>query len=147
MMSALLYKMTIWTGPTYDETGRRGVLTIEAYFKVALWGSIRENRNEYLPSIGIPFFQDWVARHFGIYVPESEINVKFERERPAETEEDEIVVDFRVMTYRGKSRVAEPYPQETIPLDESGSEYDPDYEEEDGFVENGEPYPEEEDDE
>jgi hypothetical protein len=130
MESALLYKMTIWTGPTYDETGRRGMLTIEAYFEVALWGSIRQNRNEYLPSIGIPFFQDWVSRRFGMYVPESEINVRFEREQPAETEDDEILVDFRVMTYRGKSVSAQPYPQETIPLDEGGSEYDPDYNDE-----------------
>ncbi len=147
MESALLYRMTIWTGPTYDETGRRGVLTIEAYFKVALWGSIHENRNEYLPSIGIPFFQDWVARHFGMLVPEREIKVRFEREQAAETEEDEILVEFRVMTYRGKSVSAERYPQETIPLDEAGSEYDPDYNEEDDTDENGESDSEEEDDE
>lgn len=136
MISALLYNMTIWTGPTYDETGRRGVLTIEAYFKVALWGSIRENRNEYLPTIGIPFFQDWVARHFGMFVPLREIKVKFEREQLAETEEDEIVVDFRVMTYRGKSVSAQPYPQETIPLDEGGDEYDPDHHEQDDINQN-----------
>jgi hypothetical protein len=69
------------------------VLTIEAYFKVVLWGSIHENRNEYLPSIGVPFFREWVAEHFGMYVPDSEINIKFEPERSAETEDEEIMTD------------------------------------------------------
>ena len=72
-----------------------------------------------------------------MFVPEDEINVKFEREQPAETEENEVIVDFRVMTYRGKSVSAKPYPQETIPLDEGGSKYDPDYHEEDDINENG----------
>jgi len=131
MKSALLYKMTIWTGPTYDEVGGKGVLTIEAYFKVALWGSRGRNRNDYLPSVGVPFFQDWVSRHFGMFVPQDEIKVRFERERPAETEEGEIIVDFRVMTYRGKSISAQPYPREIIPLDDHGSGYDPGYVDED----------------
>jgi|SRR5208282_937863 len=130
MDSALLYKMAIWTGPSYDESGRRGVLTIEAYFKVALWGTINENRNNYLPGIGIPFFQEWVSENFGRYIPESEINVKFEAEESAETEDDEITVDFRVMTYRGKAISAESYPQQTIPLEDNGSAYDPEYEQE-----------------
>ena len=132
MESALLYKMTIWTGPTYDEVGGKGVLTIEAYFKVALWGSRRENRN-YLFSIGVPFFQDWVSRHFGLYVPQGEIKVRFERERPAETEEGEVIVDFRVMTYRGKSISAQPYPREIIPLDDHGSAYDLGHVDEDSY--------------
>jgi hypothetical protein len=132
MESALLYKMTIWTGPTYDEVGGKGVLTIEAYFKVALWGSRRENRN-YLFSISVPFFQDWVSRHFGLYVPQGEIKVRFERERPAETEEGEIIVDFRVMTYRGKSISAQPYPREIIPLDDDGSAYDLGHVDEDSY--------------
>jgi hypothetical protein len=131
MESALQYKMTIWTGPTYDDVGGRGVLTIEAYFKVALWGSRRENRNNYLPSICIPYFQDWVAEHFGIYVSDSEVNVRFEAEGSAETEDEEITADFRVMTYRGKAISAQPYPQETIPIETGGSEYDPDSEESD----------------
>jgi len=128
MDSALLYKMTIWTGPSYDESGRRGVLTIEAYFKVALWGSISENRNNYLPGIGIPFFQEWVSDELGMYIPESDVNVKFEREQSAETEDDEITVDFRVMTYRGKHISAQSYSQQTIPLEDTGSAYDPEYE-------------------
>lgn len=128
MESTLLYKMTIWAGPTYDDVGGRGVLTIEAYFKVALWGSVHENRNEYLPSIAIPFFQDWVAQHFGLLVPESEIKVRFQPERPAETEDEAITVDFRVFTFRGDRRYAESYPQETISLDQEDSEYDPDEE-------------------
>jgi len=138
MESALLYDMTIWTGPKYDEVRGRGVLTIEGYFKVALWGTIHQNRNEFLPSVGIPFFKDWVARQFGMYLADSEINVRFQRERPAETEDDEITVDFRVFTFRGDRRLAESYPQETIPLESGGSEYDPDYygEQEDDF-ENG----------
>jgi hypothetical protein len=130
MESARLYDMTIWAGPKYDENGRRGVLTIEAYFKVALWGTIHQNRNEYLPGIGIPFFRDWVAEHFEMYLRDDEINVRFQRERPAETEDEEITVDFRVFTFRGDRRSAEPYPQETIPLESGGSEYDPDYDEE-----------------
>jgi hypothetical protein len=63
-----------------------------AYFKVALWGPIRENRNVYLSSIGIPFFQDWVAEQFGLHVSPGDINVRFEREEPAETEDDEVTV-------------------------------------------------------
>ena len=95
------------------------------YSRVTLWGPVHENRNEYLPGIGIPFFQDWVSEHFGIYVPESEVKVRFEREQPVETEDAEISVDFRVMTFRGKQISAEAYPSETIPLEGSG--YDPDY--------------------
>jgi len=114
------------------------MLTIEAYFKVALWGSINENRNNYLPSIGIPFFQEWVSEHFGMYIPESEINVKFEREQSAETEDAEITVDFRVMTRRGKAISAESYPQETIPLEDNGSAYDPEYEQETAAAEDNE---------
>jgi len=127
--SALLYKMTIWTGPTYDEAGGRGVLTIEGYFNVALWGSRRENRNHYLPSICIPYFKDWVADRIGIYVSDSDVNVRFETEGLAETEDEEITVDFRIMTYRGKRVTAQSYPQETIPIETGGSEYDPDADE------------------
>src|SRR5208283_2093657 len=119
MDSALLYKMAIWYGPSYDESGRRGMLTIEAYFKVALWGSVNENRNNYLPGIGIPFFQEWVSENLRMYVPDSEVNVRFEREQPAETEDAEITVDFRVMTRRGKNISAESYPQETIPIEDN----------------------------
>ena len=129
MESALLYKMTIWTGPTYDDVGGRGVLTIEGYYKVALWGSRRENRNEYLPSICIPHFQDWVARRIGIYVADHDVNVRFEAEESAETEDEAITADFRVMTYRGKRVSAQSYSQETIPIETSGSEYDPDIDE------------------
>ena len=145
MESALRYKPLLWYGPTYDEVGSRGVLTIEAYFKVALWGSIHENRNEFLPSICIPFFQEWVSEHFGIYVPESEIKIRYEREQPAETEDAEITVDFRVMTYRGKQISAQSYPQQTIPLETGGSEYDPDYDAEENGGEEFDGWDEEED--
>ena len=141
--------MTVWAGPVYDEVGHRGVLTFEAYFKVALWGTIHQNRNEYLPSVGIPFLRGWVARNFGIYLLDSDINVRFEPERPAETEDEEITVDFRVFTWRGKERLAEPYPRETIPLEEEdGSEYyDPESEEDDDEEESEEDYDEENRDE
>ena len=145
MDSALLYKMTIWYGPSYDESGRRGVLTIEAYFKVALWGSVNENRNNYLPDIGIPFFQEWVSDEFGMYIPESEINVKFEPEQSAETEDAEITVDFRVMTYRGKHISAQSYSQQTIPLEDSGSAYDPEYEQETAVADEDDEYDEDDD--
>jgi hypothetical protein len=132
MESALLYKMTIWSGPTYDEVGGRGVLTIEAYFKVALWDSIRENRNGFLPRIGIPFIKDWIAEEFGLHVSPGDLKVRFEREEPAETEDEEIAVDFRVITYRGKGISAQSYPQQIIPLESYGSGYDHNRDDESG---------------
>ena len=65
-----------------------------------------------------------------MYVADSDVNVKFEREQSAETESDEITVDFRVMTYRGKAISAQSYPQETIPVEPGGSEWDPSFDEE-----------------
>jgi hypothetical protein len=148
MSEALEYQMTAWYGPAYDETSNRGVLTVEAYFKVSLEGSRHENRQK-LADIGVPILQDKLRELYGISVSEDKIKVKFEREAAAESESDAIQVDFREMTYRGKEVSARALPSQIIPLDEGSREYDPDKDEanSDGAEDSDEWEEDEEDDE
>jgi hypothetical protein len=120
--------MTAWYGPAYDETSNRGVLTVEAYFKVRLKGSRHESRKK-LADTGIPCLQDILQEGYGISAPGDKIKVRFERETPAQTTSEAIQVDFREMTYRGRQVSARALPRHTIPLeDEDGQGYDPEYE-------------------
>lgn len=127
MSQILEYRMTAWYGPKYDETSNRGVLTVEAYFKVRLKGSRHENRKR-LADIGIPFLQEKLQEWYGISAPDDKIKVRFERETSAQTASEAIQVDFREMTYRGIQVSARALPSQIIPLeDEDDQGYDPEY--------------------
>jgi hypothetical protein len=128
--------MTAWYGPAYDETSNRGVLTIEVYFKVALEGSRHDNRQE-LADVGVPFLQEKLQEWYGISAPDDKIKVRFERETPARTAAEEIRVDFREMTYKGRQVSARALPSQTIPLEDRDEDYDLEYA--------GRPEPEEDD--
>lgn len=101
------YRMTIGTTTRSYDKDSRGAASYEVHFRVSRRGEIRKIR-QILANRGIEYFERYMHRHLGSYVPLRSIRVRFEREQPALKATKEVQAEGRYLFFRGRRWSATP---------------------------------------
>ena len=112
-LTARLHRMTLATRRSrYDEQAGKA-RWFEAHVKAARYGNADTVRRK-LADRCIPVFQRAVKRDYGIWIPKSDIEVRFEREQPAKKIEGKMQIEMLAMEFRGKQREASRMPSKVF---------------------------------
>ena len=108
-----LYRLTV-SNVRYDSSASR-MREDEIHFRVARKGSLRRNRR-ILGRRALRYFQWYIFKRYGKFIPLAKIRVHFEREEPAKQAQTKIAAEIRMMEQEDGRWQAHQQPSRIIPL-------------------------------